>query len=907
MYDSTSYQQGNFPPQRLSDRQKTPAWAKACVRAIDGARMLNDAGRLSFLEMRRNRDILSNKLDIREFITHIDPRNTGLRYEDAPAKLRNHNLILPRVANIQAQGLRRFYKPYAKPLAGGAFERVREAINQAAMDYANYQVMVRLAQQGAQIQLPEQAPPSPPEAAKLILQNYKDVSEIDGNKLLSILQETFKTGEVFADCWQANACTGEMLALIDECRGVPVFRAIDSEYFHCHLSSNQRNVDEAAYQCLEEWLTLPDIIDEFGDELSSADIALLERDGGGQVGSGHMLRVGYNQPGSYGEGHTHYAPYHLDQVGDSGLFGKNVTGDDDPRIDRGAAGRNPVDYQLARDHSDAPHQITKADCDAEEDQRLGWYLYKLNIQGNRGFQGGTHRVLRTWWQSLRPYWVLYWVDPNTGRIQHSAVPDGYTLTPEDQQSGAILRREWITESWQGTMIGDKLFKRLRPMKWQNGRLGVVGTINRGIGQTPVPVVSVLRPLMLQWIGIFYMIDREASKAQGKKIVVYVDDLPSFDANNPEKSFDSFLNKLQNDDVVFLQRHKLGGLTMPGANGGSIPVDSIDMTASVLITQLVVVLDRLQRIMGMVSGQHDEQLGAMAPSSAVGNNQMANEVASFMLEPLLLQKDSFQNRALETLLHCGIACFNNDTWAHLVLTDETREWTMIDRANLSDTLLGVTLTTEPKTAQLLTRLQESALRRYENGATDILTTVKALTVDSLPEYARVLAEAEAKMAEQSAAAQQQKAAYDEQVRTDANELAWGKIEADLQGHLIDAGVAMNTKSDEGITPHQQAMLDQKESDSARKAEENGQRIALQGEKQAFDHKERAQKMLQGVAELVEQNKTRLLQQAKLDQEREQFEREQAQQDEQHEDNMAIATKKLAIDEKKANKPATSSSK
>jgi hypothetical protein len=887
----------NMPPQRLTDRMKTPEWAETNVKAIANfaGNTSENSGRLSFKEMKSNRDIISQKIDLTEFRYIVDPRNTGINYQDAPARLRKQNLILPRIASMQAQASKRSYDPYAKPLAGGAFERLKAKINEAVAAYAQYQLMAKLVAQGVQIQLPEEAPPHPTIAAQQLLENYKDVSEIDGNKVLSILRETYKTDRVFADTFRASLSTGEEICIVDEARGVPVFRPGDSRSFTCQLSTGETHVDEASWQRYVEHMTFPDIIDEFGGDLTPSKIRALENESELGSGPGDMLRW-RNGYGS-GDGRMHYATNNINELGwENPLQGRYY--DPDPTIDQGTY----IPGQQIRGIKKGPE-----DCDSDE-ERVGWYLDNIDSfhgdNGTRGYVGGLYRVARVWWKSQRRIKKLYWVGA-TGHVEFTIVPDDYKLSEQDKASGSLLKSEFMVETWQGVLIGSDTVVRARPMKWQNGRLGIVGNVNRGIGEQPIPPVSLLKDIQLQHIAITYQIDKEIGKTQGKKIVVYVDDLPNFDPNNPEKSFDMFQSKLQNDDILYLQRHKAGGYQVPMANGGGLPVDSIDMLASQNITQLLIAQDKLERMAGFVVGEPMERPQTLAPSKPTGDNDPQNSAASFFIEPLLENHNDYQNRALETLLHCGMVCAVNDTWAQLVISEGTREWLSIDPATLNDTLLGVGITTSPKNSQMLRRLQQSAFNRWEAGAMDVMTIVRTLKADSLPELYSALADAEAKLQQSEAAAQQANAAKVESDRQDALGLGYAKLKTEITIAQITAGVAIDNSADKGITEFQQAQLDQKERDAQRKGDENNRRIEQQGAKQNQQLQEHNDQLLTESAKLTETNRLRLLKENQLEQDQEQFEREQAQQDDQHQDNVALHKRDLQLKEKAlAKRPATS---
>ena len=141
--------------------------------------------------------------------------------------------------------------------------------------------------QGAQANVPEELK----RVQKYFDYDFQDMNESSANKLLNYLEREQKLKVKFAKGWEDALLVGEEIYCVEEISNEPTVRRVNPLEFYCLLPHNEDYVDNADVLVEDTFMSVNTVIDNFYEELTSAQIDKLEKEQGnkGSIDSNSIL------------------------------------------------------------------------------------------------------------------------------------------------------------------------------------------------------------------------------------------------------------------------------------------------------------------------------------------------------------------------------------------------------------------------------------------------------------------------------------------------------------------------------------------------------------------------------------------------------------------------------------------
>lgn len=478
----------------------------------------------------------------------------------------------------------------------------------------------------------------------------------------------------------------------------------------------------------------------------------------------------------------------------------------------------------------------------------------------------TVSVYHATWKSYKKVGFLVYIDEN-GEEQTEYVDETYKVS-----EGEEIEWDWIVEVWEGYRIHEDIYIGIKPIDYQHvsidnpnsAKLPYCGVIHNNTNSKAKSLVAIMKPLQYMYITLWYRLELAIARDKGKVLTMDITQIPK----GLDVDINKWLHYLTAIGVNFVNPYD-EGWNIPGREGGKPSqynqISAQDLGMTQVIAEYIQLLDKIEHMIGEISGISEAREGQIHQSSLVGNVQREVVQSSHITEPLFWLHSQFEKNVYTNVINVAKSVWDNTKKIHYIANDGTRVFMQItDDFLYSDFDIFVTDSTkDANDIELLKQLLQPAM---QNGAS-LLDVTEILTAQNLSDIKTKLAEIEEnkmKMIQEQQQAEQQMAQMEQQIKAEElrikEEDSIRKSETDIEVALIKAETDMN-----------KAMLDGDVDNTDDGSEE--EKIELQREKMRQD------------AELKRKQIQESVRSAKA--------------------NEAIQREKLKIDRIKANKPTSKS--
>jgi|TARA_R110000737_G_scaffold136964_2_gene167826 hypothetical protein len=295
----------DFPRQKLSRRNKTQKWGEDCIEAGLGLIGIYDnTRRSSRFKKKRNYDLYNGKFDKSDLEHVTDPLGMGNSLE-VPATLQYYDVISPIFNLLFGEEAKRAFSYVVRSVNEESITSKEEekknkvvSIFQQMIQQSTEQYMQSMGEptseeeaqkfmQGAQANVPEELK----RVQKYFDYDFQDMNESSANKLLNYLEREQKLKVKFAKGWEDALLVGEEIYCVEEISNEPTVRRVNPLEFYCLLPHNEDYVDNADVLVEDTFMSVNTVIDNFYEELTSAQIDKLEKEQGnkGSIDSNSIL------------------------------------------------------------------------------------------------------------------------------------------------------------------------------------------------------------------------------------------------------------------------------------------------------------------------------------------------------------------------------------------------------------------------------------------------------------------------------------------------------------------------------------------------------------------------------------------------------------------------------------------
>lgn len=339
------------------------------------------------------------------------------------------------------------------------------------------------------------------------------------------------------------------------------------------------------------------------------------------------------------------------------------------------------------------------------------------------------------WRSYKKVGFLTYVDED-GEVQEDIVDETYK--PDEDED---ITWEWAIEIWEGYRIGSDIYVGIQPIQYQSVSIDQPNAKRLpyvGIPHKSRSMVDIMKPLQYMYIILWYRLELALARDKGKVVTMDVTQIPKsmgIDTNR-------WLHMLNALGVNLVNPYE-EGWDIPGREGGKPAqfnqFSSMDLTMSNVIAQYIELMNKIEEMIGELSGVTRQREGTISSSELVGNVQRAVIQSSHITEPLFWVHNQVKKHALQALLDVAKYAWadSDKKKLHYFLEDSTRIFLDITDSFLySDfDVFVMDPTMEDRNLEILRNLLQPAM---QNGAT-LTDAINILTTNNLSEIKRQMAE------------------------------------------------------------------------------------------------------------------------------------------------------------------------
>lgn len=356
------------------------------------------------------------------------------------------------------------------------------------------------------------------------------------------------------------------------------------------------------------------------------------------------------------------------------------------------------------------------------------------------------------WKSLKKIGFL--IDPFNE--EETVIVDEYFKLPDElKKQGVYIDWTWIPEVWQGTKIENSIYVNIAPLPYQGRsmdnprhvQLPYIGKVHNATNTLPTSVVDLLKPFQYMYMITWFNLEKELNKAQGKKFVMDIAQIPRSEGIDMNK----WMYMFSNMDIAFInsleegEKHETSNFNQ---------FASIDMSMSQSVGQYISILGKIEQLVDKVIGITPQREGQTKASETASGTQAAISNSTYITEPWFYQHNIVKKNILTALLEVSKFAYQGKKKLNYIHNDITRIFQEIDMDKFSDSDYGVFITNSGKDKDVLVKLERMAESALSSGMVEFGSVVDVLKSNSISEISHTIKEAEVNKNAREQQAQQQ---------------------------------------------------------------------------------------------------------------------------------------------------------
>lgn len=419
---------------------------------------------------------------------------------------------------------------------------------------------------------------------------------------------------------------------------------------------------------------------------------------------------------------------------------------------------------------------------------------QLRIYDNPIFEGSGKSLVNVWhccWKSFKKIFYVTTTD-DAGQPQINIVDETYQPVGNE----VSIEPDWIIEVWEGYRAGSDLYFGIQPIEYQHvsidnpnsQKLPYCGAIYSNTNSKPRSLVSILKPLQYMYIVLWYRLELAIARDKGKVVNMDITQIPKSMNISPAK----WMHYLSSVGVNFINPYE-EGWNIPGREGGKPAqfnqITALDLTMSNVIAEYIQLMDKIEELVGTISGITQQREGAVSTSEMVGNVERSVVQSSHITEPLFWVHNQCKRRVLNMLLNTAKGAWEETGKQKLQYIFDNGERAFLDitpKFYYED--MDVFVSDTSKDLENIQKLQQLIQPAMQNGAS-LLEAAEVLTNDNFNIIKQKLKDMQTRQEQiqqqqQEAEAQQQQQLQQMQNEAKQQELMLQEAQMDLQRYQID---------------------------------------------------------------------------------------------------------------------------
>jgi len=395
------------------------------------------------------------------------------------------------------------------------------------------------------------------------------------------------------------------------------------------------------------------------------------------------------------------------------------------------------------------------------DSNVGVPVVYSNQEGTPSyntFNTALVRVTHCVWKGLRKIGFITIVD-DQGKEQEEIVDESFSLTPDLKAAGVKLEWKWINEVWEGTKVGQEIYLNIRPLPNQHKSLDNPSKCK--LPYTGVyrhkSLVSFMKPHQYLYDVIMYRMELTLARSKDKAFLMDIAQIPRSMGIDTEK----WLYYLDALGIAFINSFEEGNEKFTGKTSAFNQFQAIDLSLAQQINQYIMMLDKIEAMLGEISGVTAQRQGQVQSSELVGNVERSVIQSSHITEHLFYTHNEVKRRVMTNLLETAKIAWIEGKKGQYVMDDLTRVYFNVDPGLLNDTDFGVFLsnsTKDDRIKQMLEQMAQAALQNQQARLSDVITIMES---DSIVDIKKKLIASEQEMVQSQQAMEQRRLEAEQQ--------------------------------------------------------------------------------------------------------------------------------------------------
>ncbi len=532
---------------------------------------------------------------------------------------------------------------------------------------------------------PNNPPPTPEAVIKAERYSPSDMIESKANRILKILKKRLNTKWWFNQGFKDALIAGEEIYWTGIQNGEPILRKCNPLNITVVLDDSDVFLDDSLAVIEERLLTVPSILDEFGDQLDAKTIDDL---------------VIYSQ----------------------GTFGSTLT----------AGGFSP-------------EFSTNLGNGVQSERAFMSGVTPSNSYMSNNVNNYAVRVTRVEWMSMKQVGTLTYTDVETGEVVDKLVDEIFKPMFKDFKSlypDAEIEWFWINEAWEGTKIGQSIYLDIQPKRNQRRRmdnpyyckLGYSGFIYEATNSKSVSLIDRIKPYQYLYNAISYKVQNIFASDMGKIFLMDLAQIPRSEGIDIEK----WMYYLKEMKIGFINSFEEGRkLSATGKMPTFNQFQAVDMSLANSVQMYINYLQYIEQQIYSVSGVNPQRLGAIKADEAVTNVQAATSQSAKITGYLFDAHNEVKRRVYTSLIEVAKLAWRNGKVMQYVNDDLGMEILQLDEFEFENSEFSVFVSNLRKDEQIKAKLDQLGQIAMEQQKADLSTIIDTIVNDSPKDIIHIL--------------------------------------------------------------------------------------------------------------------------------------------------------------------------
>ncbi len=668
-----------LPSQKVTESQRTKEWKEASLNYYCNFRFTNGSNLRSVrADKIINYDLANGRINLNNIRKICDPMEESGTFGDT---FIHHDKISPILHELLGE-------ESIKPDNALVYSEAQKDITRKAsnlkgkiVDALNRALLATIDPSTID---PNNPPPTPEQILKIERSTPSDLLEGKSNKLLKILKKKLNTKLLLNQGFKDALIAGEEIYWTGILNGDPALRKCNPLNMTIILDDNDMFIDDAIAVIEERSLTIPSILDEYGDELTKQDLDKLQIYSNGVFGT-------FNATGSF-------TPVFETLNGKDYLGGVTPNGS--------VTNNNSSNFSL---------RVVRVEWIG---MKLVGTLKYTDIESGEIIQKVVDESFKKVWTDFKVYY-----------------PD------------AEIDWFWKNDAWEGVKIGADIYLGIRSKPNQRVRmdnpyytkLGYTGFIYEATNSKSVSLVDRLKSYQYLYDIISWKLQIVFGSDMGKLMLMDMAQIPRSEG----VSLEQWMYYLKENKIAFINSFEESNKgTKQGQHSTFNQFQTIDMSLTNSVQQYINYLGFIEQQIYTVSGVNQQRMGKIHQDEAVGNVQQTIQSSETITQYLFDSHQEVKRRVYESIIEVAKICYRNGMITQYVNDDLTIEMLNLEEFEFENSEFAVFVSNLDKDKLVKTKLDQLAQVAMEQQKVDLSQMIDIVLNDSPNEIINVLKRAEA---------------------------------------------------------------------------------------------------------------------------------------------------------------------